>query len=164
VPELQGEPEAVAVEKCRLASAALNAACIVEDTSLCYNALKGLPGVYIKWFLDKTGLDGLNNLLAAYPDKSAYAQCVFAFAQSKAHAPIPFVGRCNGTIVPARGPKDFGWDPVFQPDGFDKTYRIAAHSSAHCTASADPRPVRCSLWCWCTALHCTALLVWCQIR
>lgn len=22
----------------------------------------------------------------------------------------------------ARGPKDFGWDPVFQPDGFEQTY------------------------------------------
>lgn len=30
--------------------------------------------------------------------------------------------RLQGTIVPARGPKDFGWDPVFQPEGFDKTY------------------------------------------
>jgi len=24
--------------------------------------------------------------------------------------------------VPARGPTDFGWDPVFEPDGFDVTY------------------------------------------
>ena len=28
----------------------------------------------------------------------------------------------QGTIVPARGPPNFGWDPIFQPDGFDKTY------------------------------------------
>ena len=27
----------------------------------------------------------------------------------------------QGRIVPPRGPKDFGWDPVFQPDGFDET-------------------------------------------
>ena len=25
-------------------------------------------------------------------------------------------------IVPARGPTDFGWDPVFQPDGYEQTY------------------------------------------
>ncbi|KAL0433060.1 UNVERIFIED_CONTAM: Inosine triphosphate pyrophosphatase [Sesamum latifolium] len=25
-------------------------------------------------------------------------------------------------IVPPRGPNDFGWDPIFQPDGYDKTY------------------------------------------
>ena len=24
--------------------------------------------------------------------------------------------------MPARGPHNFGWDPIFQPDGFDKTY------------------------------------------
>jgi inosine/xanthosine triphosphate pyrophosphatase family protein len=27
----------------------------------------------------------------------------------------------QGKIVPARGPNDFGWDPVFQPDGFEQT-------------------------------------------
>jgi len=36
----------------------------VEDTSLCFNALGGLPGVYIKWFLEKLGHDGLNRMLA----------------------------------------------------------------------------------------------------
>ena len=49
-------------------------AVLVEDTSLHFNALNGLPGPYIKWFLDKIGHVGLNNLLAAYTDKSAYAQ------------------------------------------------------------------------------------------
>ena len=28
----------------------------------------------------------------------------------------------QGTIVPARGPPNFGWDPIFQPDGFKETY------------------------------------------
>lgn len=28
----------------------------------------------------------------------------------------------QGRIVPARGPTDFGWDPVFQPDGYNETY------------------------------------------
>jgi inosine triphosphate pyrophosphatase len=31
-------------------------------------------------------------------------------------------GRTNGKIVPPRGSRDFGWDPCFQPDGFDLTY------------------------------------------
>lgn len=30
-------------------------------------------------------------------------------------------GQLQGRIVPARGPPDFGWDPVFQPEGFDQT-------------------------------------------
>lgn len=33
-----------------------------------------------------------------------------------------FVGRTPGRIVPARGPSDFGWDPVFEPEGFGETY------------------------------------------
>lgn len=28
----------------------------------------------------------------------------------------------KGDIVPARGPNNFGWDPVFQPKGWNKTY------------------------------------------
>mmetsp|Transcript_66584 Transcript_66584/g.130941 ORF Transcript_66584/g.130941 Transcript_66584/m.130941 type:complete len:239 (+) Transcript_66584:23-739(+) len=122
LPELQGEPDEVSSEKCRLAVEKVQGPVLVEDTSLCYNALGGLPGVYIKWFLEKTGHEGLNNLLAAYEDKSAYAQCVFALSLGPGHTPIVFAGRTEGTIVPARGPLDFGWDPIFQPDGYDQTY------------------------------------------
>ena len=47
VPELQGEPVDIAIEKCRLASEHVGGPCIVEDTCLCYNALHGLPGPYM---------------------------------------------------------------------------------------------------------------------
>jgi len=122
LPELQGEPEEVALEKCKLAAARVKGPVMVEDTSLCFNALGGLPGVYIKWFLSKLGHSGLNNMLAAYEDKSAYAQCIFAVSFSPDEAPEVFIGRTPGRIVAARGPTDFGWDPVFQPEGFEETY------------------------------------------
>ena len=112
----------MAKEKCRLAAEQIKGPVMVEDTSLCFNALGGLPGVYIKWFLEKTGHEGLNNIIAAYEDKSAYAQCVFSFSLGRGHEPMVFVGRTDGKIVPARGPLDFGWDPVFEPDGFELTY------------------------------------------
>ena len=115
LPELQGEPEDVARAKCRLAAARVRGPVIVDDTSLCFHALGGLPGVYVKWFLEKTGHVGLNNLLAAYDDKTAYAQCIFAFAEGADDEPRVFVGRTDGRIVPARGdPAGFGWDPVFE--------------------------------------------------
>ena len=38
----------VVVAKCRLAAGQLKGPVLVEDTSLCFNALNGLPGVYIK--------------------------------------------------------------------------------------------------------------------
>jgi len=80
LPELQGSPEDVAVEKCRLAAQEVQGPVMCEDTSLCFNALGGLPGVYIKWFLGALGHDGLNQMLAGFDDKTAYAQCVFAYA------------------------------------------------------------------------------------
>ena len=48
LPELQGEPEEISVEKCMLAAKEVGGPVMVEDTSLCFNALGGLPGPYIK--------------------------------------------------------------------------------------------------------------------
>merc|ERR1712224_438892 len=106
LPELQGEPDEISREKCKLAAVQIQGPTIVEDTCLCFNALKGLPGPYIKWFLDKLGHEGLNNMLAAYDDKTAYALCTFSFSASADSEPIVFDGRTEGEIVPARGPTD----------------------------------------------------------
>ncbi|KAI3826649.1 hypothetical protein L1987_00699 [Smallanthus sonchifolius] len=122
LPELQGDPEDIAKEKARFAANQVKGPVLVEDTCLCFNALKGLPGPYIKWFLEKLGHEGLNNMLMAYEDKSAYAMCIFSLAIGPNSEPITFVGKTPGKIVPARGPNDFGWDPVFQPDGYEQTY------------------------------------------
>ena len=116
LPELQGDPEYIATEKCRLASLEIDKAVLIEDTSLCFNALGGLPGPYIKWFLDKTGLEGLNKLLLGYEDKSAYAQTIFAYTEGKNKPIHLFIGRIDGKIVPARGELGFGWDAVFEPN------------------------------------------------
>jgi Ham1 family len=61
-----------------------------------------------KWFLDALGHVGLNNLLAAYEDKSAEAVCTFAFSHGPGKEPLIFQGRTLGKIVPARGPTTFG--------------------------------------------------------
>ena len=44
--------------------------------------------IYHKWFLEGIGHEGLNNMLAAYPDKSAYAQTYFAFSKDKDSEPM----------------------------------------------------------------------------
>jgi inosine triphosphate pyrophosphatase len=116
LPELQGEPEEVAAAKVKLAAEEVGGPALTEDTSLCFNALHGLPGVYVKWFMEKLGNDGLNNILTTYPDKTAYAQCIFAYCAGPGCEPITFVGRVAGKIVPARGSMGFGWDPVFEPE------------------------------------------------
>ena len=46
----------------------------------------------------------------------------------------------QGRIVPARGPTDFGWDPIFLPDGFDQTYACPRNPSAPPVLSRRWRP------------------------
>jgi len=115
--EIQGTIEEVSTDKCRRAAETVNGPVLVEDTSLCFNALKGLPGPYIKWFMEAIGHEGLNKLLAAYPDKSAQAVCTFAYCEGHGCEPIIFQGRTDGKIVQARGPTRFGWDPIFEYEG-----------------------------------------------
>lgn len=81
-----------------------------------------VTGPYIKWFLGKMGPEGLHTMLAGFEDKSATAVCTFAYSPGGADDVILFQGKTEGKIVVPRGPRDFGWDPCFQPNGFDKTY------------------------------------------
>ena len=48
LPELQGNPDYIATEKCRLVSLEIDAPVMIEDTSLYFNALGGLSGPYVK--------------------------------------------------------------------------------------------------------------------
>lgn len=114
--ELQGDPLDIAKEKCRLAAAEIGGPVLTEDTSLCFNALGGLPGPYIKWFLENCGHGGLNGMLVGFSDKSAYAQTIFAFTMGPGHEIHLFEGRTDGMIVRPRGKNDFGWDPIFEVD------------------------------------------------
>lgn len=57
-----------------------------------------------------------------FEDKTAYAQCIFAYTPDASTEPLLFIGRTHGKVVPPRGVTKFGWDPVFQPEGFEQTY------------------------------------------
>ncbi len=81
LPEYQGETDEIAIAKCKTAIELANAPVLIEDVSLCFNALHGLPGPYIKWFLDKMKPEGLYKMLSGFEDKSAYALCVFAYGE-----------------------------------------------------------------------------------
>ena len=81
--ELQGTPEFIASKKALEATNFCDTAVLIEDVSLCFNAFKGLPGPYIKDFLTNLGREGVYNMLQGFEDKSAYAQCTFAFCPGK---------------------------------------------------------------------------------
>jgi len=123
---------------------------LTEDTSLCFNALNGLPGPYIRWFVEQLGNDGLYKLLAGHTDHSAYCQCVLAFSAGPGCEPLLFTGRTPGTIVEPQGSGGFGWDAIFVPDGSSMPFgamdldaknqishraRALAQFVAHCKAN-----------------------------
>ncbi|GAA6048021.1 hypothetical protein JCM3770_000152 [Rhodotorula araucariae] len=116
LPEIQGTTQEVAKAKVRAAADVIGGPCITEDTALGFEALGGLPGPFIKYFMKAVGHEGLNNMLAGFPSKRATAICTFAYSAGPGAEPIIFEGKTEGKIVPARGPTHFGWDPVFEPD------------------------------------------------
>lgn len=92
LPELQGEIDEICIKKCQAAAKHLDKPVIIEDTCLCFNALHGLPGPYIKWFLEKLHPEGLHKLLTGWEDKSAQAVCTFAYSSGAGGEVILFKG------------------------------------------------------------------------
>ena len=58
LPEYQGEVDEICIQKCKEASQHIDGPVLIEDTCLCFNALKGMPGPYVKWFLQAIGPEG----------------------------------------------------------------------------------------------------------
>ncbi|KAF5397086.1 Inosine triphosphate pyrophosphatase [Paragonimus heterotremus] len=58
LPELQGTMDEISREKCLAATALVDGPVLIEDTSLCFEALNGMPGPFIKWFLQSLGPEG----------------------------------------------------------------------------------------------------------
>ena len=94
---------------------------LVEDTSLEFVAWNGLPGALIKWFLDTVGNDGILKMLDGDTNRKAIAKTAVGFFDG-AQARV-FVGEISGTIPEAiRGTGGFGWDPIFIPEGHEKSF------------------------------------------
>lgn len=97
-----------------------NGAFIVEDVSLNIECLNGLPGPLIKWFLKSIGNDGIVRFVNSYGHDKATAKCIIGYSNEDE---IEFFeGTVNGRIVEPRGSNKFGWDPIFEPLGYNKTF------------------------------------------
>lgn len=94
---------------------------IVEDTSLYLDALNGLPGPLIKWFSKAIGNEGLYKIAVAYGNYGAEAKTIIGYASPENEIQF-FEGSFKGTIVEPRGENGFGWDPIFLPNGYEKTF------------------------------------------
>ena len=94
---------------------------LVEDTSLTFEALGRLPGPLIKWFLHELGNEGLCKLLDGFKNRMAFAEVCFGFYDGKKLKVIR--NGMKGIIaIKPRGEIGFGWDPIFIPEGYSKTW------------------------------------------
>ncbi len=94
---------------------------IVEDTSLYIESMQGLPGPLIKWFMQTIGNEGLARIADSLGNTAAVAKTIIGYAKDE-HTISYFEGSVSGRIVAPRGQTTFGWDPIFQPDGFEQTF------------------------------------------
>lgn len=113
--------EEVIRDKIRNAYKLIKKPVMVEDTGLFLNALNGFPGALIKQLLGRVGREGIVKLLKGFDDKSVVAKCAVGFTKDGKDLKV-FIGEAEGLIVSPRGESGFGWDPIFQPKGYEKTF------------------------------------------
>jgi non-canonical purine NTP pyrophosphatase (RdgB/HAM1 family) len=121
LPEIQDiDPKAIIQAKLNEALQHRDGGLIVEDVSLSLDALSGLPGPLIKWFLKTMGTAGLFTVADKLGNYRAEAKAIIGYAKNASEMHF-FESSIKGTIVEPRGETTFGWDPIFQPDGYTKT-------------------------------------------
>lgn len=104
---------------------------LADDSGLCIEALGGKPGIYsARWadVLDNGQRDftkafqRIQEQLENASNRGAYMVCALACVWPNGEKVI-VEGRVYGEIVHhPRGTKNFGYDPLFQPDGYDQTF------------------------------------------
>jgi len=122
LPEIQSlDLNEVVAHKVMEAAKHVTGPVLVEDTSLIFHALGRLPGPLIKWFLTELDNDGLAKLLDGYDNRQATATVLFGYYDG--FSLETFEGTMNGKVALApRGERGFGWDPIFIPEGHNKTW------------------------------------------
>ena len=91
---------------------------LVEDVALGFEALGGLPGPFVKFFVEAPdGLESMCRMLDGFPTRKARAECVFGYYDGKDLQ--LFHGGLNGSIATSpRGENGYGWDKIFEPEGY----------------------------------------------
>ena len=121
-----------ALIKARAAAQAAQLPAFADDTGLCVEALDGAPGLYTaRWAGPAKDYDAaMARIEAGLRERDCFAPaqrrahfiCALAVAWPDGEEET-FVGRVEGACIwPPRGPAGFGYDPMFQPDGFARTF------------------------------------------
>lgn len=121
-PTLQGN----AIKKAEYVASEIGLPALSDDTGLEVDVLNGRPGVYSARYAGKHASyqDNVLKLLDELKDatnRNAQFRTVVALVNEGES--FTFEGICRGTILrEQKGDNGFGYDPVFQPEGYDKTF------------------------------------------
>jgi XTP/dITP diphosphohydrolase len=99
---------------------------IVEDAGLFIDALNGFPGPYAAYAYQTIGNAGLLRLMENVKNKKATFKSAIAYCDNSLDEPLCFEGKATGEITTQERKKNektaFGFDPIFQPSGSEKTF------------------------------------------
>ena len=116
--------------KLRQAYEYVQAPVIVEDTSLYFEAWNELPGPLVKFFLKNISLSKMVRALDGFSNNSASAVCCLGFTKDGKSMNL-FEGKVKGNIVEPRGSQHFGWDAIFLPTGYQRTFGEMSSQEKH---------------------------------
>ncbi|MCX8254079.1 dITP/XTP pyrophosphatase [Beijerinckiaceae bacterium RH AL1] len=123
--------------KAEAATAATGLPAFADDSGLCVAALGGAPGIYsARWAKDAGSFEAAMGRIAEPltgrpgPHRAHFVSAL-ALARPGA-ATIVVEGRVDGELVfPPRGTLGFGYDPIFRPDGHDRTFGEMSSQEKH---------------------------------
>ena len=138
IPETGKTLEENALQKAQYVYDHYHMDCFADDTGLEVDALNGAPGVYSARYAGGEGHDSEANMtkllheLGENNNRNARFRTVIALIQKKNVCPCgctsikevhQFEGIVEGEIIrERRGGEGFGYDPIFQPSGYDQTF------------------------------------------
>ena len=94
----------------------------IDDAGIFIEALHDFPGVYSRYVYDTIGLQGVLKQMEGLEDRSTKFKCVLGLMLEDG-SKHKFVGECKGNLIyEMRGTGGFGYDPIFIPDNYDKTF------------------------------------------
>lgn len=134
IPETSSTIEGNAIQKAQYVFDNYHISCFADDTGLEVTALGGAPGVYSARYAGGEGHDSEANMakllgeLNGKSDRSAQFRTAIALILEGDGEPKLFEGIVKGEIITEkRGGEGFGYDPIFRPDGYDKTFAELGH-------------------------------------
>ena len=135
-------PEEVIEHKVRQAYDLLKRPVLVEDTCMGLDALGGLPGTFIKFFIEQhDGAEKICRMADGFTSRRATATVTFGyfdgnelrFFRSSIHGDIP--------EKPGSEINGFGWDTVFVPDGFSGVIRSELNEADYDRSYLEAKPI-----------------------